>query len=74
MARTILDIKEQVKELWGQETKCVINRGRNKLIKLKVVIDQVYPSMFVIKPLEDVCLDRKSFSYSDVMCGDIRFL
>ena len=74
MARTILDVKEQVKCLFGKEVRCVINRGRNKLVKLKVIVEQVYPSMFVIKPLENVCLDRKSFSYSDVMCGDIKFL
>ena len=71
---TILDIKEKIKDLYGREVSCVINRGRNKLIRLKVVIDQVYPSMFVIKPTENISLDRKSFSYSDVMCGDIKFL
>ena len=70
----LLLIKEQIKNLYGQQVDCVINKGRNKLIKVNVIVDQVYPSMFVIKPLEDVILDRKSFSYNDVMCGDIKFL
>jgi len=74
MANSILAVKEQVKSLYGQEVGCVINKGRNKLIKLNVIIEQVYPSMFVIKPLENINLDRRSFSYNDVMCGDIKFL
>lgn len=74
MNNSILTIKEKVKSLCGQEVNCVINKGRNKLVTVNVRIDQVYPSMFIIRPLEDVELERKSFSYSDVMCGDIRFL
>ena len=74
MANSIIAVKEQIKNLYGQEVNCIINKGRNKLVKLNVRIDQVYPSMFVITPLEDVSLDRKSFSYNDVMCGDIKFL
>jgi uncharacterized protein Veg len=74
MARTILDIKEQVKCLFGKEVRCVINRGRNKLVKLKVIVEQVYPSMFVINPTCRVDLDRKSYSYNDVLCGDVKFV
>lgn len=74
MPNSILLIKEQIKNLYGQEVNCIINKGRNKLVKCNVRIDQVYPSMFVISPLEDIMLDRKSFSYNDVMCGDIKFL
>lgn len=74
MAGSILAVKEKIKNLYGQEVGCIINKGRNKLIKLNVIIDQVYPSMFVIKPIDKISLDRKSFSYNDVMCGDIKFL
>lgn len=74
MANSLLLIKEQIKGMYGQEVNCVINRGRNKLVKCNVRIEQVYPSMFVISPISDVILDRKSFSYNDVMCGDIKFL
>lgn len=74
MQKSILAVKEHIKSLCGCNVNCIINKGRNKLVKVNVCIDQVYPSMFVIKPLEDVELDRKSFSYNDVMCGDIKFL
>ena len=74
MQRSILAVKEHIKSLCGQHVNCIINKGRNKLVKVNVCVDQVYPSMFIIKPLEDVELERKSFSYNDVMCGDIKFL
>ncbi len=74
MNNSILTIKEKIKSLYGQEVNCVINKGRNRLVTVNVRIDQVYPSMFIICPLEEVELERKSFSYNDVMCGDIRFL
>lgn len=71
---SIIEVKDMIKNLYGREVVCIINKGRNKLVKINVKIDQVYPSMFVIYPLERVELERKSFSYNDVMCGDIKFL
>ena len=68
------EVKSIVRSLQGKSTKMVINRGRNKLITLNATIDQVYPSMFIIKPDEVTVLDRTSFSYSDILCGDIKFL
>ena len=70
----IISIKEKIKNLYGQEVDCIINKGRNKLVKVNVRIDQIYPSMFVIVPIDNIILERKSFSYNDVMCGDIKFL
>ena len=50
-----------------------INKGRNKIVSLTAIIDQVYPSMFVISPTSQASLDRKSYSYNDVLCGDVVF-
>jgi len=68
------EVKEIVKSLQGKTIEMIINRGRNKLVTVDAVIDKVYPSMFIIKPLDMVELDRTSFSYSDLLCGDIKFL
>lgn len=70
----IEDIKAHISSLQGQNIPLKINKGRNKIVSLTAIIDQVYPSMFVISPTSNVILDRKSFSYSDVLCGDIVFL
>ena len=67
------DIKDKVLNLKGQNIALRINKGRNKIVSLTAIIDQVYPSMFVITPTSEVLLDRKSYSYSDVLCGDVVF-
>ena len=38
---SIVEVKDMIKNLYGREVKCVINRGRNKLVKVHVKIDQV---------------------------------
>ena len=70
----INDIKEKVIALKGQNIALKINKGRNKIVSLTAIIDQVYPSMFVISPTSKVSLDRKSYSYNDVLWGDVRFV
>ncbi|MBQ7351783.1 MAG: Veg family protein [Clostridia bacterium] len=70
----IADIKDKVEKLKGQNISLKINKGRNKIVALTAIIDQVYPSMFIINPTSQVSLDRKSYSYSDVLCGDVKFV
>ena len=67
-------VKQLISDMQGKEIEVEINRGRNKRVKLNAIIDEIYPSMFVIKPIEKIFLDRFSYSYSDVLCGDIRLL
>lgn len=72
--QTITDIKEKIHSLKGQNISLKVNKGRNKIVTLTAIIDQVYPSMFVISPTCQVDLDRKSYSYNDVLCGDVKFI
>lgn len=67
-------VKDKILSLKGQNIQLKINKGRNKIVSLTAIIDQVYPSMFVINPTCIVDLDRKSYSYNDVLCGDIRLI
>ena len=70
---TLYDIKDKVHSLKGQNINLKINKGRNKIVSLTAKIDQVYPSMFVITPSTPNLLDRNSYSYNDVLCGDVIF-
>ena len=70
---TLIDIKNMVSDLKGQNISLKVNKGRNKIVSLTAVIENVYPSMFIISPTSNVDLDRKSYSYSDVLCGDVIF-
>ena len=68
------EVKAIVKKLQGKNIEMVVNRGRNKRVTVNAMIEQVYPSLFVIKPENKIDIDRTSFSYFDVLCGDITFL
>ena len=67
-------VKDKINSLKGQNIHLKVNKGRNKIVTLTAIIDQVYPSMFVIAPTCTVDLDRKSYSYNDVLCGDIKLI
>ena len=71
---TLTEVKDKVSSLKGKNIHLKVNKGRNKIVTLTAIIDQVYPSMFVISPTSPVDLDRKSYSYNDVLCGDIKFI
>lgn len=71
---TIHDVKEKIYSLQGQNIAMEVNKGRNKIVSLTAIIEKVYPSMFVINPTCIVDLDRKSYSYNDVLCGDVKFV
>lgn len=71
---SLSQVKEQILALKGKNIQMKVNKGRNKIVSLTAIIDQVYPSMFVISPTCRVDLDRKSYSYNDVLCGDIKFI
>ena len=72
--QTIIDVKNKINSLQGQNIPLKINKGRNKIVSLTAIIEKTYPSMFVITPTSKVDLDRKSYSYSDVLCGDVMFV
>ena len=64
---------EEIERLKGSNISMEVNKGRKRIEKYQGIIENVYPSMFVIKPNENVELDRTSFSYNDVLCGDIAY-
>ena len=70
----IQDIKDKVFSLKGKNISLKVNKGRNKIVSFTAIIDQVYPSMFVINPTCSVELDKNSYSYNDVLCGDVVFI
>ena len=72
-AEKLQNVKLEILNLKGKSVNLIVNKGRKKIVKFNGVIENVYPSMFVIKPNENVDLDRTSFSYNDVLCGDIAY-
>ena len=70
----LVEVKQKVMGLKGKDINLAVNKGRNKIVKLRAIITEVYPSMFVITPTTEVDLDRKSYSYNDILCGDVKFI
>lgn len=64
------EIKVKITNLKGQNVKMKINRGRKKIENVSAIIKDVYPSVFTIKTVDD---KLQTFSYFDVMCGNVVF-
>ncbi len=70
---SIAEVRRAITNLKGQSVNFEINRGRNKIVRLVAQVDQVYPALFTIVPITKCELDRTSYSYCDVLCGEIKF-
>ena len=50
-----------------------VNKGRKKILKYTGVIENVYPSIFTVRLTGDiVSSDFLSYSYSEVLCGNVK--
>ncbi len=66
------EVKEKIKALKGNEVEMNINRGRKKIDTISGVIKDVYPSVFTVKT--EAQGQIQTFSYFDVMCGNVVIL
>jgi len=65
-------IKLQILALRGNRVVMYINKGRKKIIKLAGTVVDVYPSVFTVKIEGSKSLDIQSYSFSDILTGDVR--
>lgn len=68
---TITQIKRKIEELVGKPINIEINKGRKKE-DLVGIIQSTYPSVFIIKILNLKNNFTYSYSYADVLCGNIK--
>ncbi|MCH5165878.1 MAG: Veg family protein [Clostridiales bacterium] len=69
-ATSVDEVKQKIAQLKGKNLSVAVNRGRKKVTKLSGVIVELFPSVFTFRAAAG---DIVSFSYSDVICGDIVF-
>lgn len=62
-------IKNQILKLKGSIVEMDVNRGRKKIEALTGTIKDVYPSVFTI---ETNYSKIQTFSYYDVLCGNVK--
>lgn len=49
-----------------------VNLGRNKIMHFSGVLSGVYPALFTVHPDEEGFLGKTAYSYSDVLCGNVK--
>lgn len=69
---SINDIKDKVDELKGKEISMEVNRGRRRIENYTAVIEKTYPSVFTVRVSSPSVVDTMSYSYSEVLCGDVK--
>ena len=67
----IKSIIEKIKGLKGERVDMEVTKGRNKTEKYSGIIESVYPSIFTVKLHEPKDRSSISYSYSEVLCGDV---
>ena len=67
----LADIKEQIASLKGQDIDLEVNIGRKRIKQFSGIIESVYPSVFTFV---DINGNLKTYSYSDILCGDVKIL
>jgi len=74
MRKVELDIKsiiDKIKNLKGESVDMEVSKGRNRIEKYTGVIESVYPSIFTVKLDNPKNNSSISYSYSEVLCGDV---
>ena len=70
--KNIKDVKQMVKDCAGQRVAVRVNLGRNKSVSFSGVLSGIYPSLFTVKPDDAEYLGKTAYSYSDVLCGNVK--
>jgi len=72
---TLNEIKEQIDKLKGQDIKMLVNRGRKKTERLEGKIETLYPSVFTVSLKCNKGISTLvTYSYTEVLCGHVKFL
>lgn len=65
-------VKEAIKKLQQKSVDVTLNLGRNKFVKFKGQLTEVYPALFTVKPYDKSFKGKTTYSYSEYMCGKVR--
>lgn len=65
-------VKQRILELKGKAIKLTVHRGRKRYIRYTGVLEEIYPSVFTVRINEHKAMDIITYSYSDVLCGDVK--
>ncbi|AEE90292.1 Protein veg [Tepidanaerobacter acetatoxydans Re1] len=71
-ADALRKIRKDVESHVGKRVKLRANRGRKKTFEKEGILEQVYPSIFIVKVTESPEFVRRiSYSYSDILTDTV---
>ena len=70
--KNIKDVKQMVRACAEQRVAVKVNLGRNKSVSYCGILSGIYPALFTVKPDDEDFLGKTSYSYSDVLCGNVK--
>lgn len=68
---TVDEVKSSVRALAGKSIRLAVNKGRKKIVRYDGEILDVFPRVFTVKIFGEHPVTTLSFSYSDVICGNV---
>ena len=70
--KNIKDVKQMVRDCSAQHIAVKVNLGRNKSVSYSGILSGIYPALFTVKPDDEDFLGKTAYSYSDVLCGNVK--
>ncbi len=70
--KNIKDVKQMVKDCASARVAVRVNLGRNKTVSFSGILSGIYPALFTVKPDDKEFLGKTAYSYSDVLCGNVK--
>lgn len=68
---TIESVKNRLENVMGKDIQIAVNRGRRHFVKYDAKLLALYPSVFTVET-NDKILPERSYSYTEVLCGNVR--
>lgn len=68
---TLDDIRKKLLEIKGKKVNLEISKGRKKFESYKGIVENLYPSVFTVYLENESKKQTQSFSYSEVLCGNV---
>ncbi|MBA4542454.1 MULTISPECIES: Veg family protein [Thermoactinomyces] len=67
----LTEIKCTLEGYIGQKIRLKANSGRRKTVERTGILEETYPSVFVVKLDEDHSFNRVSYSYADILTESV---
>jgi len=75
LAKSILDIRNELNDHIGKTVKLVAYESRNRMTEKTGTLSSTYPSVFVVEISEDQeSVDRVSYNYIDILTGSVELV